>query len=185
MTLCTTKGTFCIVDGFYFDGIKEVGINKVIFIHHLKSQWQRITSSPYFFLPCLIRKGFLQALATLQQSPQRPTYLPKWPARAQGSPGAATSPVTGNKQKEGKRREGEVERKEGGDIQKATMTRRGPELVCLRTHIQAHVLGLSWRFSVDNNKDMEVSKRRSPLWFYKLRVLQKLQFLLIFYRYKV
>lgn len=78
-----------------------------------------------------------------------------------------------------------MERKEGGDIQKATMTRRGPELVCLRTHIQAHVLGLSWRFSVDNNKDMEVSKRRSLLWFYKLRVLQKLQFLLIFYRYKV
>lgn len=41
-----------------------------------------------------------------RQSPQRPTYLPKWPARVQGSAEAATSPVTGNKQREGKRRGG-------------------------------------------------------------------------------
>lgn len=109
----------------------------------------------FFFLLHLIRTGFLQDLATFQQSPQRPTYLPKWPAGGQESPGAATSPVTGNKQQEGKRRmsgeEGGVERKEGGDIQNTTMTRRGLELaysfcLCAHTHIQAHTLSVGERF---------------------------------------
>ena len=133
----------------YFDSIKR-GWNYWSHFPPPSEEEQTITSPSSVLLLHLIRAGFLRVLAALQQSPQRPTYLPKWPTGGQGSAGAATSPVTGNKQQEGERRksgeeEGEVGRKGGGDIQNTTMTRRCLELArsfcLLRTHTSTHTLG--------------------------------------------
>lgn len=63
------------------------------------------------------------------------------------------------------RREGEVERKEGGDIQNTTMTRRCLELAlsfCLLHTHTAHTLSVGQRFRMDNNSDRKMAKKAFP-----------------------
>lgn len=154
--------------GFYCTCIKQVRISRAIFLHDLKSQQQTITSPSSVYLLHLIRTGFLRVLAALQQSPQRPTYLPKWPAWGQGSLGAATSPVTGNKQQEGERRKsGEVGGsggEEGGRwCSKHNNDKEVPGISALflsLTHTYKHTHSLvGQRFRVDNNSDRKMAKK--------------------------